>query len=357
MHKPDTTPRLISWNITLRCPLGCSHCYVDAGNREPDGVLQTEEAKEVIDQIRDVGSPLLILSGGEPLLREDLTELAAYGTEQGLRIAIGTSGYTLDQQMAVRLADAGVLAAAISLDSTDPDVHDSFRGVKGAWERAVSAIDACHDAGIRVQINMTVVRPQRAAIDAVIGFGEEKGVADYHLFFPVHTGRGHSISLRSPEEYEKIIRDVLLHHSRDGITIRPTCAPQFRRIADEIGIRNDAWGRGCLAGITYCRIYANGDVTPCPYLPVSAGNLRNTTFKEIWNSSELFHALRNQDNLTGRCGICSYRTICGGCRARAYQGHAETRWCDGLREPGPVSRDILAEDPLCWYQPGEEADT
>lgn len=350
-RRAAAAPRLISWNITLRCPLKCAHCYVDAGKREAEGVLSTEEAKVVIDQIAEVGRPILVLSGGEPLLREDICEIARYGTEKGLRMVMGTSGYLLDHMMAERLKNAGIRAVAISLDSTDPVIHDTFRGVPGAWEKAVSAIDHCRSAGIPVQINMTVVQPDIEQIDSVIRFGTGRGVKDFHLFFPVHTGRGEAISLRNPEEYEAVIKEVLIRYNESGINIRPTCAPQFRRIADETGVHNAAWGRGCLAGLTYCRIYATGVVTPCPYLPVVAGDLRTTSFKEIWEHSALFTALRDPGNLTGKCGYCTYKTVCGGCRARAYQGHADTRWCDGLMQPEQLNGEILAEDPWCSYQP------
>jgi AdoMet-dependent heme synthase len=348
-------PRIISWNITLRCPLKCSHCYVDAGEQELDGVLSTQEAFSVIDQIRAIGQPVVVLSGGEPLLREDIFAIARYGTEQGLRMVMGSSGYLIDKKTAVNLKDAGVRAVAISLDSDNPAVHDSFRGVEGVWEKAVAAIGHCRDAGISVQINMSVMRSALSEVEAVIALGTSLGVRDYQLFFPIPTGRARQIEPRSPEEYEELIRQILIRYRDADLNIRPTCAPQFRRIADELGITNPAWGRGCLAGITYCRIYANGDVTPCPYLPVSAGNLRTTPFSDIWNHSPLLTALRDPSLLTGKCGRCSYKTTCGGCRARAYRREDATSplWCDGLAMPDILKGEICGEDPWCPYQPGE----
>jgi AdoMet-dependent heme synthase len=348
-------PRIISWNITLRCPLKCSHCYVDAGDTEADGVLSTEEAFSVIDQIRATGKPIVVLSGGEPLLRKDIYAIARHGTEQGLRMVMGTSGYLIDHDIAGKLSDAGIRAVAISLDSNDPAVHDSFRGLDGVWERAVKAIEYCRDAGIAVQINMSVMRSAINDVDDVVGFGTSLGVRDYQLFFPVPTGRARQIEPRSPEEYEEMIRQILIRYRDSDFNIRPTCAPQFRRIADELGITNPAWGRGCIAGISYCRIYANGDVTPCPYLPVSAGNVRTIPFAEIWNNSKIFTALRDPDLLSGKCGRCQFKTICGGCRARAYQGAdaVSARWCDGLAPPDELNGDICAEDPWCPYEPVE----
>jgi len=348
-------PRIISWNITLRCPLKCSHCYVDAGEKEAAGVLSTREAFGVVDQIRATGTPVVVLSGGEPLLREDIYEIARYGTDQGLRMVMGTSGYLIDQETAKKLKGAGIRAVAISLDSSDPMVHDSFRGLLGVWERAVAAIRNCRNAGLAVQINMSVMRSAISDVEEVIGLGTSLGVRDYQLFFPIPTGRARQTGPKSPEEYEDLIRQILIRYRDSDLNIRPTCAPQFRRIADELGIQNPAWGRGCLAGITYCRIFANGDVTPCPYLPVSAGNVRTTPFFEIWNNSVLFTALRDPDRLAGKCKKCGFKTSCGGCRARAYRREdaASPLWCDGLAMPEAASGECCGEDPWCPYQPGD----
>jgi len=350
-------PRIISWNITLRCPLKCSHCYVDAGKDEAAGALSTAEALAVIDQIRAIGTPVVVLSGGEPLMRDDLCTIARYGTEQGLRMVMGTSGYLIDQAAAKKLRDAGIRAVAISLDSKDAATHDSFRGLPGVWERAVKAIGHCRDAGIGVQINMSVIRSAISDVEDVICLGTSLGVRDYQLFFPVPTGRARQDEPRSPEEYEKMIRQILIKYHDCGVNIRPTCAPQFRRIAEEEGITNPAWGRGCIAGISYCRIYVNGDVTPCPYLPVSAGNVRVQSFAEIWDNAPLFTALRDPSRLLGKCGGCTYKNICGGCRARAYRGSAafSTGWCDGLARPHDLEGEVCGEDPWCPFEAGERA--
>lgn len=354
---PSQAPRLISWNVTLRCPLKCSHCYVDAGEGEPPGVLSTEEALGVIDQIRAIGTPVVVFSGGEPLMREDLCTIARYGTEQGLRMVMGTSGFFLDRLMAGRLRDAGIRSVAISLDSADPSAHDMFRGVSGVWKRAVQGIRNCRDQGIGVQINMTAMRPSARDVVSLVEFGKGLGVTNYQVFFPVPTGRAQGPGPMAPLEYEEVIRSVLLKYRDTEVNIRPTCAPQFRRIAADLGIENPAWGRGCIAGIHYCRIYADGDVTPCPYLPVSVGNIRKTIFGEIWNRSPVLAALRDPGRLTGKCGECGYKVICGGCRARAYRGTeaVSPRWCDGLMHPWEVAGEVCAEDPWCPYEPGGTA--
>jgi len=352
--KKARNPQLVSWNITLRCPLRCSHCYVNAGRHEAEGVLSTEEAYGVIDQIRELGRPVVILSGGEPLMREDIFEIARYGTDRGLKMALGTSGVLLDETMAANLRDSGIRVVAVSLDSADPNTHDAFRGVSGVWEKAVQAIRNCTETGIDVRINMSVMRSNLADVNNVITLGGSLGVKDFQLFFPVPTGRAMNMELRNPKEYEDMIRQILVRYHDSGMNVRPTCAPQFRRIAEEAGIANPAWGRGCIAGINYCRVYANGDVTPCPYLPVSAGNVRKQSFADIWNNSALFATLRDTEKLTGKCGICSYNRRCGGCRARAYQGAAmrSTGWCDGLAQPSELDGEICGEDPWCLYEPG-----
>ena len=328
---------------------------MDAGDKEIEGVLCTQEAFSVIDQIRGTGKPVVVLSGGEPLLREDIYDIARYGTERGLRMVMGTSGYLIDHDTAIKLWNAGIRAVAISLDSKDAATHDSFRGFNGVWKSAMQAIGHCRDAGIGVQINMSVMKSAIGDVEDVIELGTSLGVHDYQLFFPIPTGRARHIEPRSPEEYEELIRQILIRYQDSDLNIRPICAPQFRRIADDLGISNPTWGRGCLAGITYCRIFANGDVTPCPYLPLSAGNVRTTSFSEIWNNSPLFTALRNPDLLTGKCGRCDFKTSCGGCRARAYRREdaASPLWCDGLATPDTLNGEYCGEDPWCPYQPVE----
>lgn len=346
-------PRLISWNVTLRCPLRCAHCYVDAGEREADDVLSTDEAFSVIDQLRDLGSPVVILSGGEPLLRDDIFDLARYGTKKGLRMAMGTSGVLIDDGVAKDIRQAGIRQVAVSLDSADPAVHDRFRGVPGTWERAVQGIASCIRGGTPVQVNTTVLSPEMAAIESVIALGTGLGVTDFQVFFPVPTGRGSAVHWLTPAVYEDLIRRILLTYRDSGLNIRPTCAPQFRRIADTLGITNPRWGRGCIAGTSYCRIFVNGDVTPCPYLPARAGNVREMPLVRIWQESPVFLALRDPALLSGKCGRCGYRDLCGGCRARSYRGSgAMTDLCGAIARPGGAGGDLCGEDPWCTYEPG-----
>lgn len=335
-------PTLISWNVTYRCNLRCAHCYMDSGDGGGAPELTTDEAKMLIDQVAQTGSPVLILSGGEPLLRDDIFEIAKYGSSRGLRMAIGTNGTLIGDRTAGRLAGAGIRKAAISLDSADPDTHDRFRGVTGAWERAVAGIEACRDAGTPVQVHTTVTLQNHRELEAIADLGESLGVHDFQFFFLVPTGRGKEVVDISPEMYESLIRRILRLRAEKGLSIRPTCAPQYVRIASEMGLPIAEGERGCIAGIRYCRIDPTGEVTPCPYLPLGLGNIRETSFAEIWRGSQVFAALRSGEGLTGKCGACEYRVACGGCRARAY----------GLTEGNSQAGDHLAEDPWCLYEPG-----
>jgi MoaA/NifB/PqqE/SkfB family radical SAM enzyme len=198
---------------------------VEAGENETAGVLSTDEALAVIDQIRDVGTPIVVLSGGEPLMRTDLCTIARYGTERGLRMVMGTSGYFLDRSNAERLRDAGIRTVAVSVDSADPALHDSFRGVRGAWKKAVQGIRNCRDVGIGVQINMTVMRPSAGDVQSVVELRKGLGVTDYQVFFPVPTGRAQDFGPLDPKENEEVIRQVLLKYRDSSVNLRPTCAP------------------------------------------------------------------------------------------------------------------------------------
>lgn len=346
-------PRLISWNLTFKCNLRCAHCYIDATERERKEELSTYEGKILIDQIAEVSRPILVLSGGEPLLRRDIFELARYATEKGLRVALGTNGTLITDYVARHLKSSGVLKVAVSLDSCVPEKHDEFRGVKGSWKQAVKGIEACRRNGIDVQINTTITQQNYDEIDDIIGLAEKLGVNDFHIFFLVPTGRGRKIEDVLPVMYEKMIKDILEKSVKYRLNIKPTCAPQFMRIAEQLGLElKMRWSRGCIAGVSYCRIYPTGEVTPCPYLPINLGNIREKSFRDIWFNSKVFRTLRDFNNLKGKCGICEFREICGGCRARAYGLTSDLiDVCGGLHEPTELKGDYLAEEPWCTYQP------
>jgi radical SAM protein with 4Fe4S-binding SPASM domain len=345
-------PLVVSWNLTRKCNLKCPHCYINATTQELKNELTTEESKNLIDQICEVSRPLLILSGGEPLLRPDVYELVRYGASKGLKMGLGSNGSLIDATAAKRLKDAGIETVSISLDSHIPEQHDEFRGVKGSWDKAVGAIKALQENGVLVQVNTTLTQQNYDQIDDIMSLAENIGVENFHLFFLVPTGRGVKIADISPAQYENMIKTTFAKVAKHRLNVRPSCAPQFMRIAKDMGLDMSRWIRGCLAGLYYCRVYPNGDVTPCPYLPIKLGNIREQSFKEIWFHSDMFKTLRDFDALKGKCGICEHRAVCGGCRARAYGLSSDfIDYCGDLHEPAEVKGDYLTEDPWCIYQP------
>jgi radical SAM protein with 4Fe4S-binding SPASM domain len=325
---------------------------MDAQERESRDELTTEEGKMLIDQISEVSKPVLILSGGEPLLRKDIFELARYGTEKGLRMAMGTNGIVIDDEVARQLLESGIKKVAISVDSSTPEIHDEFRDLPGSWERAINGVKACMRNGVDVQFNTTVTVQNFDDIKNILKLAEDLGVKDLHLFFLVPTGRGTEIEDITPVMYEQMIRQVLEDYKNSELQVKPTCAPQYMRIADQRGIDMSRWSRGCIAGLSYIRIYPEGEVTPCPYLPIKLGNIREIPFKEIWENSDVLKAMRDFDNLKGRCGACEYKQKCGGCRARAYGLSSDfIEACGGLHEPEDLKGDFLGEEPWCPYKP------
>ncbi len=323
---------IISWNTTRACNLSCVHCYRDAGAAEA-GELTTAEGKKLLDEIARAGFKIMVFSGGEPLIRPDIYELIAHARQAGLRPVLGTNGTLITPEAASRLKAAGAACAGISLDSRDRDKHDKFRGYAGAWEETMRGIAACRGAGLAFQIHTTVMDWNEAEVTAITDLAVELGAVAHHIFFLVPTGRGRDIAETSlkTQQYEALLERILTKQAAVPIELKPTCAPQFMRIAREKGITT-RFSKGCLAGTTYCVILPNGDVHPCPYLPLKAGNVREAPFYAIWRDSALFGELRGQP-LKGGCGKCGYGDICGGCRARAYYYSggdylAEEPWCD-----------------------------
>ncbi|MBI3953956.1 MAG: radical SAM protein [Chloroflexi bacterium] len=332
-------PRLVSWNITGACALRCPHCYIDAGRRR-SGELSTDEGLRLIAQMAEAGTELLILTGGEPLLRKDLPQLASHATAKGISVVLGTTGTLITPALARVLKESGVIAAGISIDSLEAAKHDAFRGAVGAWERAVQGLEACRGEGLDVLVHTTALKMNQREVPGLVQFAHEKGARAFHLFFLVCTGRGERLTDLSPQEYESLLSYILDAQERyPGMMVRARCAPYIRRLA----YARDAtlaWSAGCLAGTSYCRITPTGDVTPCPYLPTRAGNVREASFQQIWESSTALTGLRGPSlKLLGKCGECSYSQgespVCIGCRARAYA----------------LTGELQAGDSWCLYQP------
>ena len=336
---------VISWNVTRRCNLECTHCYLPATTRKERtaissaGELTTQEAFQLIDRIASVNPEvMLILSGGEPLLREDIFELSTYASGKGMMVVLGSNGLLINNAAARMMKQSGVSGISISLDSVRPEVHDTIRSCEGAWESAVAAIALCRKEGLSIQINTVVTRKNYDEIPELIDCSRGLGAKVFSPFFLVCTGRGEEMTDLSPLQYEKVLSLIVEAQGKhDDIMIRTRCAPTVRRILyqknPDAPLLKMGAGR-CLAGQSYCRITPEGDVTPCPYLPLSTGNIRERDFGDIWQNSAIFNSLR-APILKGKCKKCAFRLLCGGCRARAHAGH----------------NDYLGEDPWCDYQP------
>jgi AdoMet-dependent heme synthase len=336
---------VISWNVTRRCNLECTHCYLPAKTRKESTAITTpdeltsKEAFQLIDQIAHVNPEvMLILSGGEPLLREDLFELSAYATAKGMMVVLGSNGILIDDTVAWKMKQSGVSGISISLDSIDPVLHDSIRSCKGAWGKAVAAITHCNNAGLSVQINAVVTNKNYDQLAELIVYSRSLGAKVFSPFFLVCTGRGEELTDLSPQQYEKVLSRIVESQGRHkDMMIRTRCAPTVRRILYDANPGSPLLKMGtggCLAGRSYCRIAPEGDVTPCPYMPLSTGNVRERDFNDIWKNSDLFNSLR-KPALKGKCKECRFSLLCGGCRARAYAVH----------------KDYLEADPWCDYDP------
>ncbi|TWH48271.1 putative heme d1 biosynthesis radical SAM protein NirJ2 [Sporomusa sp. KB1] len=328
---------IISWNTTQQCNINCVHCYRDAGAKRTDE-LSTAEGKKLLSEIAKAGFKIMILSGGEPMLRSDIYELITHAVSVGLRPVLGTNGILFTGDVPAKLKAAGLMCAGISVDSCDAERHDTFRGVKGAWQQTMAGIKACREAGLPFQIHTTVTNWNEQEVTDITDLAVELGAVAHHVFFLVPAGRGKDIeeTTLKTNQYEAVLNRILDKQATTAIEIKPTCAPQFMRIAKERGVPM-RYTRGCLAGTAYCVILPNGDVQPCPYLPLKVGNVRKTAFDTIWQTSQVFNELRNGP-LKGGCGSCGFDNLCGGCRARAYfysDGDylAEEPWCSrGIRE-------------------------
>jgi heme b synthase len=357
---PGTGPHVVAWESTVACNLACVHCRASAqATPEPDE-LTTEEVFELIDQLAEFSRPIFIISGGEPLMRPDIFDIAAYGTQRGLRVAVSPNGTLITREVVRKFGEAGVRRISVSIDGSTAERHDAIRGVPGAFDGAMEGLAACRKARLGFQLNTTVMRQTRDDLPAVRDLAVRIGAEAWHVFMLVPTGRGKIDDEISPQGYEKMLHDIYQMTKDSPIPIRVTCGPHFMRIVAQNRRKDrqepnlvrprgrnqghpdslDRTTRGCLAGDGYCFISYRGDVTPCGYFPVVAGNVRQQPFKEIYLDSPLFRSLRDLGQYEGRCGVCEFVRVCGGCRARAYS----------------VTGNYLAEEPYCVHQPRALAD-
>jgi len=363
IEEENITPRLqmIAWEITRSCNLFCAHCRSSSTTGTYKDELSTEECLRLIDRIVEVGKPVIILTGGEPLLRQDIFQTAEYAVRKGLRVVMGTNGTLITENVAAKLKETPISRVAVSIDFPTNELQDKFRGKVGAFEAAVSGIARLRQAGVEVQINSTITKLNVKYLNELLELALEAGAVAFHPFMLVPTGRGkglHKVEM-SPEEYEQTLNWVYDRQKELGSSIffKPTDAPHYQRILKQRGSRTnpqevslgersatkarkdavDSMTRGCLAGTGFCFISHRGRVQGCGYLDVEAGNIRDKSFGEIWINSTLFRELRDLSNLKGKCSICEYKMVCGGCRARAYES----------------TGDYLQAEPYCIYEPAK----
>ncbi len=391
--KKEYKPRLIFWEVTKGCNLRCIHCRATATELMSPRDLPTSKALNIISQIADFGNPILVLSGGEPLYRQDIFQLAEYATSRGLRAALATNGTLVTKDIAEKIKNSGIKRVSISLDGSDATTHDTFRGIPGAFDAAVYGMRNLQELGVSVQINTTIARHNAHQLPDVLTLARRLGADALHTFLLVPVGCGVDIAAEqmvAPDEYERMLNWFYDQSLTGDIELKATCAPHYfrvqrqRRAADRMAGREtapavashpheigptdmtmpgstgislkpnggppvghtghpgghpsdmNAMTKGCLAGTGVCFISHEGEVFPCGYLPAIAGDLRTQSFAEIWNDSEVFGQLRDDDNLKGKCGCCEFRHVCMGCRARAFA----------------ATGDFLAEEPFCVYEPG-----
>jgi AdoMet-dependent heme synthase len=368
-------PYVISWNLTYRCNLACEHCYLDAGgkplvdteNFADRSELGTEECFRVIDEIAAFAPECVtILTGGEPLLRRDILDIVKRAAERGLWVVVGTNGVRITENVARRLAEAGARGLSLSLDALDPDRHDRFRRVRGAWQNTVEGAEILNRTGLPFIVQTTAGSHNLGELEAIADFAYDRLAAKvWNLYFLVPTGRGQFVSDITPAQYDEVLASLYQIHRKYNrrMLVNAKCAPHYIKTvlenasaetgsvsANDESASTSSWSAssspirtysggagGCPAGTHYMGIRPNGDVTPCPYLPVFAGTLRKSSLSDLWTSSTLFSDIRRRSSLGGRCGACEMNAHCGGCRARAYG----------------MTGDLMAEDPLCSHTPGK----
>jgi radical SAM protein len=339
-------PFVLVWEVTQACDLACKHCRAEAQPKRHPDELTTGEGKRLLDEARQFGDgQLVVLSGGDPLYRDDIVDLVEYGVDQGLQMTLTPSGTASLTSARIRaLDDAGLRRLALSIDGGAADAHDTFRKEVGGFEHTVSAAHAARRAGIPLQINTTVCAETVDELPAIRDLVADLGAVLWSVFFLVPVGRGRVLEPISPERAERVMEWLVSVSSKTSFGVKTTEAPQYRRIAlqQQSATRSgesppDGIGRrtGITAGDGFAFVSHTGDVYPSGFLPVAAGNVRKTDLVDIYRESELFERLRDPDALLGKCGACEYRHVCGGSRSRAYV----------------YTDDPLASDPLCEYVP------
>jgi heme b synthase len=348
LRTPNYPLRMVAWELTRGCNLACVHCRASSERGPYPGELSTEECFRVMDEILFISKPVIILTGGEPLLRPDVYELARYGSGKGFRMVMATNGTLITEEAIRKMKASGIQRISVSLDGPNAESHDAFRKVRGAFQGSLRGIEMARNGGLEFQINTTITQANLHLIAEILGLAVSLGAVAHHIFLLVPTGRGKELKEQgiSALDYEKTLHWFYEQRDQVPLQLKATCAPHYYRILRQRAKKEgkkitpkthglDAMTRGCLGGISFCFISHIGQVQPCGYLEVNCGNVREIPFQEIWASSEVFRNLRNTDGYQGKCGKCEFRKVCGGCRARAFE----------------TLGDYMAEEPYCIYEP------
>lgn len=347
----EFAPKWIAWEITRRCNLKCVHCR-SSSETEAKGYpdFSLDEAKRVLDDISSYAKPVVVLSGGEPLMRQDVFDIASYGTSLGLRMCMATNGALVTDEICERMKSSGIRIVSLSLDGSTEEVHDDFRCQKGAFKGVMDAARIFKNHGMEFIINSSFTKRNQGEIQKVYKLAKDMGATAWYMFMIVPTGRAGEImdELITKEDYDKILDwHYDMEKQEDKMLVRPTCAPHYYRVQlqrakeDKEPLKrrtlkfSTGGGKGCIAGQMICLIDVDGNVLPCSYFPKAAGNIKTQSFKDIWENSELFKQLRDYKSYKGRCGSCEFVNVCGGCRARSYA----------------ITGDFLDEEPFCSYVP------
>jgi len=363
----DEAPFLAIWEVTQSCDLACKHCRAAAQPIAHPDQLTTEEGKALIDQIADLQVPIFVFTGGDPLKRPDLYELIRYSAEKGVKVAVTPSATPLLTRDAVfKMKEAGVVRLGISLDGSSAEIHDTFRGLPGAWARTIQAVAWANEAGIPIQVHTTISRHNADDLDNLCALFEKLAIVMWNVFFLVPVGRGQLADLLTGEEFEQVFGKIYELSHRVSFQIKTTEAMHYRRYllqhnleerrmghghphasassqayepgapASDAKTRTTSWAtRRVNDGKGFLFVSHMGNVYPSGFLPIHAGNVRETPLGEIYRNAPIFKALRDTSRLEGKCGACEYKEICGGSRARAYA----------------LTGDPLAQEPCCIYQP------
>ncbi len=340
--------RIIAWEVTQACNLACKHCRALAKTSPDPNELSTQEAKGLIESFKETGDPLIILTGGEPLMREDIFELADFAKSKDLKCVMATNGTLINPEIVDKMILSGIQRVSISIDGPRADIHNDFRGLQEAFQDSMQGIACLKEKGMPFQINTTVTKSNLPHFKDIFTLADRLGAVAWHIFLLVPMGRATGLQeeIMSPEEYEDVLHWFYDFRKTTDMHLKATCAPHYHRIlrqraktegvaVNQSNFGLDAVSRGCLGGIGFCFVSHSGQVQPCGYLGLDCGQIREQAFPEIWRNSTIFQELRDPGLYRGKCGRCEYRNVCGGCRARALamNGH------------------YLEEEPLCLYEP------